>query len=513
MNRIHFLALILVLSFLGLSIFLYKVIVLGFPMSPDTKSEVWNVEARISFQGKDEPAQVSMFTPQSIHPYIITTEAFVGQDYGVTEKTQGPNRVVQWSTRKAEGIQILYYRGIIRQMKEWETEFRELSHPSIDKEEALQGVLPPLQGTFLQAGIAVLDEVKEESADLESLILSLIARIQDPDKESPASLLRSQYPPQQVLAQLLTLHGSPSRVVHGIELSKEAKIVNTKEWLEVLIEKEWVPYDLEQGKKDIPENYLPWWRGHAPLFQIKGGTELEFRLSASPNQEQAIKAAVARGMVLNPAWLKFSFFSLPIEKQVVYHILILIPVGAFLLVLLRNVVGLKTFGTFMPILIGLAFRETELFWGIFLFSVLIALGLGVRFYFDNLNLLLVPRLASVLIIVVLIMGFLSILSHHLGLVRGLSIALFPMVIVTMTIERMSIVWDERGPGEALQQAFGSLAVASLTYLIMSLKSMDYLFFTFPELLLVLLAMTIALGRYTGYRLLEIRRFKSLLQAG
>ncbi len=513
MNRIHFLSLILLLSALGLSIFFYKAIVLGFPLSPDTKSEVWNVEARISFQGEDEPAKISMFTPQSIHPYIITTEAFVGQDYGVTEKTQGPNRVVHWATRKAEGIQILYYRGIIRQMKEWETEFRALSSPSTTREEALQGDLPPLQGAFLRAGMTVLEDVKEESADLESLILSLIARVQDPDEESPISLLLSQQPLQQVLAQLLTLYGVPSRVVHGIELSNEAETVNVKEWLEVLIEEEWVAYDLEQGKKGISENYLPWWRGHAPLFQIEGGTQLEFRLSASPNQEQAIKAAVARGMVLNPAWLKFSFFSLPIEKQVVYHILILIPVGAFILVLLRNIVGLKTFGTFMPILIGLAFRETELFWGILLFSLLIAFGLGVRFYLDNLNLLLVPRLASVLIVVVLIMGFLSILSHHLGLVRGLSIALFPMVIVTMTIERMSIVWDERGAGEALQQAFGSLAVASLTYFIMSLKSIDYLFFTFPELLLVVLAMTIVLGRYTGYRLLEVRRFKSVLQPG
>ncbi len=513
MNRIHFLSLILLLSLLGLAIFLYKAVVLGFPLSPDTTSEVWNVEARISFQGRDEAAEISMFTPQSIHPYIITTEAFVGQDYGITEHSEGPNRLVRWATRKAEGIQILYYRSIIRQMKEWETEFREFSEAPSHAGKVLQGDLPPLQGAFLQAGMSFLEDVKEQSANLDSLILSLISRVQKPADESPAALLLSQQPPEQVMAQLLTLHGTPARVVHGIELSKEAKTVNVIEWLEVFIEEEWIAYDLEQNRKGIPENYLAWWRGYVPLFHIDGGTELEFRLSASPNQEQAIKAAVARGMVLNPAWLKFSFFSLPIEKQVVYHILILIPVGAFLLVLLRNVVGLKTFGTFMPILIGLAFRETELFWGLLLFCVLIALGLGVRFYLDNLNLLLVPRLAAVLIVVVLIMGFLSIVSHHLGLVRGLSIALFPMVIVTMTIERMSIVWDERGPGEALQQAFGSLMVASLTYLIMSLKSMDYLFFTFPELLLVLLAMTIALGRYTGYRLLEVRRFKGLLQSG
>ena len=165
----------------------------------------------------------------------------------------------------------------------------------------------------------------------------------------------------------------------------------------------------------------------------------------------------------------------------------------------------------MPILIALAFRETQLLWGVILFSALIALGLAVRFYLEHLQLLLVPRLGAVLIVVVLMMGLVSIVSHHLGIVRGLSVALFPMVIVTMTIERMSIVWDERGAAEALQQALGSLAVAALTYLLMSRAIIDHLFFTFPELLLILLAVTVLLGRYSGYRLLEIRRFQSLLQ--
>ena len=510
MNRLHFYALILILSLLGLSLFLYKALVLGFPLNPDIQSEVWNVETRISFQGKGNPAKISMFTPQSIHPYVVTTESFVGQDYGIIEQTDGPNRLVTWSTRKADGVQILYYRGTIRQMKDWETDVQDFLEPP-PPSETLQGELPPLEGAFLQAGMALLTEVKNHSADTESLVLNLIRRFSKTEPDTHEALLLSQQPREQAIAQILTLNGTPARVVHGIQLSREAKTVAIQEWLEVSDHDQWIPYDLERIQKDIPQTYLPWWRGASPLFHIEGGTKLEFRLSVSPNQEKAIQAAVARGKVMNPAWLKFSLFSLPVETQVVYHILILIPIGAFLLVVLRNVVGLKTFGTFMPILIALAFRETQLVWGLILFTVLIGLGLAVRFYLDHLKLLLVPRLAAVLIVVVLMMGGLSVLSHHLGIVRGLSVALFPMVIVTMTIERMSIVWDERGPVEALQQAVGSLSVAALTYLLMSLQIMDYLFFTFPELLLILLAFTIALGRYTGYRLLEIRRFQRLLE--
>ncbi len=79
----------------------------------------------------------------------------------------------------------------------------------------------------------------------------------------------------------------------------------------------------------------------------------------------------------------------------------------------------------------------------------------------------------------------------------------------MTVERISILWDERGPAEAIKHGIGSLAVASLCYLVMIQDLVAHLLFVFPELLLVLLAITLLLGRYTGYRLMELMRFRAL----
>jgi hypothetical protein len=206
-------------------------------------------------------------------------------------------------------------------------------------------------------------------------------------------------------------------------------------------------------------------------------------------------------------------FSLPIETQSVYHVILLLPVGVFLLVILRNVIGIRTFGTFMPVLIGLAFRETQLVWGLFLFTTLIALGLSIRLYLAHLQLLVVPRLSAILIIVIFLMAGFSILTHKLGLERGLSVALFPMVILTMTIERMSIVWEELGALETLQQGAWSLVAAVLAYIVMTISYIEHLVFVFPELLLILLAGMLLLGRYSGFRLLELPRFKALAKLG
>ena len=104
---------------------------------------------------------------------------------------------------------------------------------------------------------------------------------------------------------------------------------------------------------------------------------------------------------------------------------------------------------------------------------------------------------------------LTVLSFKLGLERGLSIGLFPIVIMTMTIERMTLVWEERGAREALEQGLGSLVVGALCYFVMSLRIVEHLFFVFPELLLGVLAVILLLGRYSGYRLTELYRFRVL----
>jgi hypothetical protein len=44
----------------------------------------------------------------------------------------------------------------------------------------------------------------------------------------------------------------------------------------------------------------------------------------------------------------------------------------------------------------------------------------------------------------------------------------------------------------------------------SIEYVEHIVFVFPDLLLVLLAATLLMGRYSGYRLLELGRFKKLI---
>ena len=136
----------------------------------------------------------------------------------------------------------------------------------------------------------------------------------------------------------------------------------------------------------------------------------------------------------------------------------------------------------------------------------------IRYYLSNLNLLLVARIAVLVLIVIGIITTFSVLSYRLGLIEGLNMTFFPMIILAWTIERMSITWEESGPKEVVVQGGGSLLVATIAYLAMSVPIVSHLAFNFPELHMVVLAVVLLLGRYTGYRLLELRRFAAFKSA-
>jgi hypothetical protein len=506
-NKRHIYLLALALAVLGLTLFLYKVLALNFPLKPEAESFLFQMEAKITFMAENEPVKVAMFIPRRSPHYAITNDAFISRGYGLTTSAEElGNRQAVWSIRKAKGLQTLYYRGEARRLESREPPLT-VPPPKVQE--------PGFTGAELAAAEALVASIRGKSADNESMVRELISRLNKGDGEDNLALLLGKQPKEadrmDLAVRLLALAGVPARTVHGVVLKDQREKAPLVHWLEVYDQKQWRPHHPFTGAVGLPDNYLPWWRGPGPLVSLKGGSELHVNLSISRDLEEAIQTAVIRGQIKKPLLLRFSLLSLPLHTQQVFRVLLMVPVGAFLLIILRNVIGLSTFGTFMPVLIALAFRETQLLWGIVFFSILVALGLTIRFYLEQLKLLLVPRMAAILTVVVALMAVVTILAHKIGLERGLSVALFPMVIMTMTIERMSIVWEERGPQEAIKQGLGSLAAAVVAYLVMHLRLVQHLVFVFPELLLLLLAGTVLLGRYSGYRLVELWRFRAVLK--
>jgi hypothetical protein len=492
-----------ILTVVGTLMFLYKWLVLGFPLYEKQKIPAWTVETTIRFDSGPGSIKVNLQIPNLTPGFGKLDHYSVSKNFGFGVNYAGGGREAQWTVRRADGQQTLYYRIVVYEDKGSQQSDTTPPFP-----------IPPLINEPLRTAVEVLvAEVREHSADPASFTAELLRLINNPSPNSNIELIladaRSSADLVQTMTTILAFARIPARMIRGLVLQEQQRDVTPVPWLEIHDGDRWRYFNPTSGDEGLPENYLIWWRGSDPLIQVEGGSNVVVSFAAQKNYLDAMAIAEKRAEIEQSPLFDFSLYSLPIQTQSVYSVILMIPIGALIMVLMRNVVGVDAFGTFMPVLIALAFRETQLFWGMVLFVLLVAMGLSIRFLLERLRLLLVPRLASVLIVVVLLMMLVSILSHKLGMETGLSVALFPMVIIAMTIERMSVVWEERGPGEAMRAGVGSLVVAIVAYLAMDVNWLEHLIFAFPELLLLVLASVILLGRYTGYRFTELGRFKAM----
>ncbi|KFD79339.1 7 transmembrane helices usually fused to an inactive transglutaminase family protein [Vibrio paracholerae] len=271
----------------------------------------------------------------------------------------------------------------------------------------------------------------------------------------------------------------------------------------------WILFNPETGTQPTHPNLLVWDESNVSLLDVVGGQNSQVMfsmISQKVTPQQATDSKVEADGLLN-----LSIHSLPLEEQAMFKTIMLIPIGALIVVFLRVIVGLKTSGTFMPVLIAVAFVQTQLTTGIVGFLLIVGTGLIIRSYLSKLNLLLVARISAVIITVILIISVFTVVAFKVGLTEGLTITFFPMIILSWTIERMSILWEEEGAKEVLLQGGGSLFTAILIYLAMTNTYVQHLTFNFIGLQLVVLAAILLLGTYTGYRISELRRFKPLME--
>jgi len=491
---------------IGLAACAWQIFVLGIPLHEDESADLWNIDAKIEFQAKENlPIKVQMFVPLLNQDYVSMSESFVSKNYGVSLSNVDGNRSVTWSARRANGKQTLYYRLLLskrysglEKSKEEGTTWRESL---------------PLQGAEKIAVLALLEPIRQHSADIETFIGEAIRRISESPDNNVKLLLagdNSIESKARVIELLLSTAHIPIERVHSIALAAGAQ--QPELWLRSFNGEKWLYFNPQSGKQGLPSDRLIWWHGDAPLLSIDGGRRAQVSFHLSDSEINALRLAHLTDQNMGSAFLKYSLYSLPLQTQQVMQVMLMIPIGVLLILLLRNLGGLQTLGTFTPVLIALAFRETGLITGIILFVLITALGLLLRAYLEHLKLQMLPRLSVVLTFVVILIANLSLVSHGLGFDNGLSVALFPMVILTMSIERLSITWEERGAVFALQAGAGTLLAATCAHLLMTVPALAYFIFTFPASLLPLLGLMLLLGRYRGYRLSELVRFKALVQS-
>ena len=232
------------------------------------------------------------------------------------------------------------------------------------------------------------------------------------------------------------------------------------------------------------------------LENVLRSQELGYTWPANP-VKYAIRSSVTAGVPANTIVL-----------------LLLLPLIAFVIAASRHIVGLRGFGIFLPAALSVVFVALGPLIGIFLFLVIVTLSTVTRFALRKLKIQLqyLPRMALILwsvVVGVLILLFLA--PYISGLVFG-NISIFPVLILALLAEDFTKTQMGKSIKTAINLTTETLILALMSYILLTLRSIQEFALLNPEILLVSIAVgDVLLGRYIGLRFREFWRFRKLVK--
>lgn len=205
-------------------------------------------------------------------------------------------------------------------------------------------------------------------------------------------------------------------------------------------------------------------------------------------------------------------------------LLLLLPIIATVVAIMKQVVGITTFGIYTPSIITLSFLVIGMPIGLLTLFTAISIGAISRPILKRVRMLFIPKMAIVLTVVSLALFLILILSTYLELFNAefLSIAIFPMVILSTLVEKFISVKTEKGLSSASILMAETVFVSIIAYFIVggeiNLGITNFKFdaikiFTLahPEIIFLLIFVNLFLGKWSGVRLLEYIRFREVLR--
>ena len=184
------------------------------------------------------------------------------------------------------------------------------------------------------------------------------------------------------------------------------------------------------------------------------------------------------------------------------NLLMVLPIGSFLVVLARSFIGMRAFGLFTPMLIALAFLQIGPIYGPIVMMAAVTAGMIVAPSLLKLRMTRVGFLGVLISLVVFVLAALQ-----LALDTALQVDAMPVVVTALIVERWWRQWEKDGYFEAARVAANTMVLALAIQFMMVSQIALTLIEVSPLLLPGICAVAITiLGRYRGLRLTEIPRF-------
>jgi hypothetical protein len=482
---------------------------------------VYELQTSMSFEGYDEPARITTYLPQSDGRQQVVDEQHSAGAMRLSYDYGDDGRRARWEGNlDGDGRQHIIYNATIRirhtvyrlpegleRVEQYPPGFDIYLEPT----KTIQSTHPTIQRLYrtaipdTQDLTVLLREIHKTALQLKPMPFKGLTDAVTAARLGEASCNGKS----RLFVALARQGGIPARLVGGIILTAGTKRTS-HQWVEVYANGHWVPFDpLNDHFAELPANFLTVYRGDQALFSHSPG--IGFRFAFKVRKRLRVGQAFRTELEQHPfnayeAWRVFDELGIPLS---LLNIIMMIPVGAFIISIFRNVIGLETFGTFLPALIAAASRETGLAWGLAGFMLVILVIAAVHYPLERWRILHNPKMGMLMILVVALILSFAVIGARIGLGGFSYISLFPIAVLTITAERFALSISEMGWLKSLRVMANTLLVIACAFLTMNSLALQSLFLAFPELYLVLIVLNLWLGRWIGLRMVELGRFRWL----
>lgn len=191
-------------------------------------------------------------------------------------------------------------------------------------------------------------------------------------------------------------------------------------------------------------------------------------------------------------------------------LLLMLPLIATILAFLKQVVGMTTFGLYAPSIVALSFLALGWKVGLLFLLAIVATGYATRSLMRRWRLLYIPKVAIIITVVSITLLVLVALAAamHITFARD---TIFVLLIMSTLAESFLTVKTGEGWWSAMIGIGETIGASLLCVAIVQWSSLQSLILAYPELILITIVVNIALGRWTGLRLVEYVRFREVFR--
>jgi alpha-L-glutamate ligase-like protein len=209
------------------------------------------------------------------------------------------------------------------------------------------------------------------------------------------------------------------------------------------------------------------------------------------------------------ARVNLPFFKPILEDSQLFFQLI---VAGTVIAILRNVVGIKTFGVFGPAIVALGIVKPGLFYGLILYVDIFLVAMVVSLLLHRVNLSSSHRMAIILTVTAMTITILELMGETFHITILELTIFFPVLITSWLADRYVMQVTEVDWIEPSKKLLGTIVVIAISFFIMTWAPFIRMISLTPEFWGLIIILNIVIALKVNLRLMEYIRFLPLKRA-